>query len=228
MISIVNSQTLEKLYDETSNNILYPRTESSQFCKDIFDELYRENSTIKSVLNFLFDSFLNLIKQNVPIDDLIRDIKLENDYRLQSYCMNVYYRHLTMNGMNLQPDDILPYINVLKTHGEISKIGESMRHPDLWKQSEHKEIINVLIYIKELESNNFDEAFVDRFDSDILPLITYNRKYKKVRKTQHTLMNPVKLIIDIYEDNFNILPEDEFNSYLIGCIQCLLGYIEYA
>lgn len=228
MISILNPQSIEKIDDENSNNILYPGKNSSHFCKNIFDELYKENSTIKSVLNFMLTSFLKLIEQNIPIEDLIRNIELKSDYRSQSYCMSVYAKYLIINGFNPQADDVFPYINVLKTHGELSKIGETMRHPDLWNNSENKESINVLLYIEELENNNFDEAFADRFDSDILPLITYIRKYKKVRKTQHSLMNPVKLIIDIYEDNFDILSKDEFDSYLTECIQCLLRYIEYA
>lgn len=67
----------------------------------------------------------------------------------------------------------------------IPKVGESMRHPDLWNQLETREDINVLIYIKELEYNRFDKEFEKKFKTTSLSTlseITYIRKYRGIRR----------------------------------------------
>lgn len=137
--------------------------------------------------------------------------------------MNVYSNYLIVNGINLQNGDIVPYINISKYNPETSqkkKFAETMRHHNLWSQSQSNEKINILMYIKELNSNLFDEIFKMRFGEipNSLSQIKYLSKCKKRRQVQ-SLETPVELIIYIFENNCENLSDVELTSYMNDFIQ---------
>lgn len=202
-----------------SENTNYPKSNSSQFCKNIFEELKREGSTCKEVLMCLFQNFLKLINGEIPINDLIKRSELASDYKTSTFFMNVYYKHLVNNGINPNAGDILPYIYIDKSD-EYNRYGESMEHPDLFNSNEDK--INILIYLEELDGNHFDDIFANKFDSSSLSEIVYVRKNRRLKKKQNSLMEPSKFLYDLYDDNSKV---ENSTQYITDYINELYGSI---
>lgn len=213
-----------------SNDIIYPMSRSSQFCKNIFAELNKEDSTIKSVLTVLFDNLKILINKEVDFKDLVRTSLIRSDYKSEHFFMNTFVDYLISNGYNPQPGDVFPFINVSDYNPRTSqslrwdKSGASMRHPDFWVLTTDREGISVIMYIEELNSNGFDREFERKFGSSYQHLSEI--KYvSKSRRTTQNLTTPIKLIVYLYEDNRKDLSDAELQSYMTGFIEDISGRV---
>jgi DNA polymerase elongation subunit (family B) len=102
-------------------------------CPFICDSLKRLNKLIfkggtrENVLDLIIDDVTNIISENIPIDDLVFEVKYNDDTKTESYATH-FAKSLMERGKDVKPGDILEYV-VYKTP-KTTTIGRRMMTPD--------------------------------------------------------------------------------------------------